>query len=215
MAGASRLGDVGGRAVKRITVCMLAALLHAAPGHAAAAADSTTRAGLIALVPSLARHPYQLEPGVRPFAHRLAVSPGYGFFGSEKLYTLRATYQPDAWLGYEASLGHNPGQSVHAVLHTFSVLVRRPMAGRIQPYLAAGYGMVLVFPGQSVNAKPVTKNALSAGGGLEWFLRDDLAIRGDLRHATVFGQQRDREGLVTFDYLQGTVGLSFHRTLQP
>ncbi len=170
---------------------------------------------LVALVPALAEHPYQLAPGVRPFAHRLTVSPGYGFFGSEKLYTLRASYNPDTWLGYEAALGHNPGQSVHAVLHSFSVVVRKPFAGRLQPYLTGGYGMVLVFPGRSVNAKPVTKNALTAGGGIEWFLRDDLAIRGDLRHATVFGQQRDREGLVAFDYLQGTVGLSFHRTIQP
>ena len=143
------------------------------------------------------------------------MSPGYGFFGSERLYTMRLAYNPDSWLGYEASLGHNPGQSVHAVLHSFSLVARRPFSGRLQPYITGGYGMVLVFPGLSVNAKPVTKNALAVGGGLEWYLRDDLALRGDLRHATVFGQQRDREGLVTFDYLQGTVGLSFHRTIKP
>ena len=170
---------------------------------------------LEALVPAISEHPYHLAPGVRPFAHRVAVSPGYGFFGSQPLYAIRLAYNPDSWLGYEASLGHNPGQSVHAVLHSFNVVARHPLAGRLQPFIAGGYGMVLVFPGRSVNAKPVTKNALAIGGGLEWYLRDDLAVRGDLQHATVFGQQRDREGLVTFDYLQGTVGLSFHRTIQP
>jgi len=197
-----------------LLVCLGAQPCFARSDSDSGAAPASGRA-LVALVPSISEHPYHLEPGVRPFAHRITVSPGYGFFGSEKLYTLRASYNPDAWLGYEAALGHNPGQSVHAVLHSFSVIVRHPFTGRIQPYLTGGYGMVMVFPGRSVNAKPVTKNALTAGGGVEWFLRDDLAIRGDLRHATVFGQQRDREGLVAFDYLQGTVGLSFHRTIQP
>lgn len=201
--------------VRLIGMLALVALPQATRAGESDRTPASPERPLVALVPALADHPYHLASGVRPFAHRLTVSPGYGFFGSEKLYTLRASYNPDAWLGYEAALGHNPGQSVHAVLHSFSVIVRHPFSGRLQPYLTGGYGMVLVFPGQSVNAKPVTKNALTAGGGLEWFLRDDLAIRGDLRHATVFGQQRDREGLVAFDYLQGTVGLSFHRTIQP
>ena len=206
--------------MNRIAICVsaLLACLGSNPSLAAVSAETDAVApkrALVSLVPEIAEHPYHLAPGVRPFAHRLAVSPGFGFFGSEKLYTMRAMYNPDSWLGYEAALGHNPGQSVHAVLHSFSFVVRHPFQGRLQPYLTGGYGMVLVFPGRSVNAKPVTKNALTAGGGLEWFLRDDLAIRGDLRHATVFGQQRDREGLVAFDYLQGTVGLSFHRMIQP
>lgn len=221
MAGDSCLGHGRGAAMRLVSVglAMIVVALAAQPGIARETADSTRvrqePREVIALVPTISAHPYHLEPGTRPFAHRLAVSPAYGFFGSEPLFALRASYQPDSWLGYEASLGHNPGQSVHAALHSFNLILRRPFAGRTQPYVTAGYGMVVVFPGQAVNAKPVTKNALSAGGGVEWFLRDDLAIRGDLRHATVFGQQRDREGLVTFGYLQGTVGFSFHRTIQP
>ena len=145
----------------------------------------------------------------------MSVSPGYGFFGSDRLFTLRLAYDPSSWLGYEAAIGHDPGHAVHAVLHTFSAVVRRPFPGRVQPYLSGGYGMVIVYPGLSVNASPVTKNTLAMGGGFELYIRNDLALRADLRHATVFGRQRDHEGIVAYDYSQGTIGLAFYRSVRP
>ena len=170
---------------------------------------------LESLRPELAEHPYRLASGLRPFEPRLSVSPGFGFFGADKCYSLRLAFHPSAGLGYEAAIGHTPATAVHALLHTLSVIVRRPLPGRFQPYLSAGYGMIVVFPGLAVNASPVTKNALTVGGGLELYIRDDLALRADLRHATVFGQQRGREGIVPYDYVQGTIGLSFYRSLRP
>ena len=181
----------------------------------APASDTPMSNGLIPLVPELAAHPYRLEPGPRRFQNRLAISPAYGSLGSERLFAFRVTYNPNPWLGYEASIGHNPGQSVHAVLHTFSAIVRRPLSGRFQPYLAGGYGMIMVYPGRSLNADPVTKNALAVGGGLECYIRSDLALRADLRHATVFGREKDHDGVVAYDYLQETIGLSFYRTIDP
>src|SRR5262245_61996619 len=157
---------------------------------------------LEALGPELSLHPYSLAPGPRAFRHRISFSPGYGTLGSERLFSARLAYNPDSWLGYEASIGHNPGQSVHAVLHTLSAVVRHPLAGRFQPYLTAGYGMVLVFPGTTINAKPVTKNAVQYGGGLEFYIRSDLAIRAEVRQAIVFGEQRDRGDAVAFQYMQ-------------
>jgi hypothetical protein len=174
-----------------------------------------THDGLEALVPELAEHPYRLAPGVRPFQNRLAVSPAYGMLGSKRLFALRVTYHPNQWLGYEWSIGHNPGQSVHAALHMLSVIARRPLPGRFQPYAAAGYGMMLVFPGESINAAPVTKNALAIGGGLEFYIRGDLAIRADLRHDTVLGRERDREGTVAYQYFQQSIGLAFYRSIRP
>lgn len=171
--------------------------------------------GLEALVPELAANPYRLEPGPRQFQHRLSFSPAYGTLGSERLFTARVTYNPESWLGYEAAIGHNPGQSVHAVLHTLSAIVRHPLPGRFQPYLGLGYGMVMVFPGRSINAAPVTKNSLAMGGGLELYIRSDLALRADVRHATVFGRERDRDGIVAYDYLQETIGLAFYRSIRP
>ncbi len=171
--------------------------------------------GLEALVPEAAQAPFAIEPGVRPFANRLAVSPGYGALGRDRLFVLRAAYYPASWLGYEATLGHNPGQAVHALLNTFSVLLRRPFTGRFQPYAVAGYGMVMVQPGPSLNAKPVTKNALSGGAGLDVFIRDDLALRTEWRQAAVFGEQRGRDGIVVYDYTQATIGLAFYRSIRP
>ena len=171
--------------------------------------------GLEALVPEVAEHPYHLAPGVRPYQGRLSFSPAFGYLGSDKLYSLRVTYNPNSWLGYEAAVGHNPSQAVSAVLHTLSVMVRHPFAGRFQPYLTGGYGMLLVSPGNSINAKPVTKNALTGGGGLEFFIRGDLAIRAEMRGATVFGSQRDHAGVVAYDYLQETIGFAFYRSIAP
>lgn len=176
---------------------------------------ATAKPALEALVPEIASNPWHLEPGVRSFAQRLSFSPAYGTFGSDRMFALRAAFNPSSWLGYEASVGHDAGHAVHAVLHTFNAIVRRPLAGRLQPFVSGGYGMMNVFPGRSVNAAPVTKNALTVGGGLEIYIRSDLALRADLLHATVFGKQRDRDGIVAYDYLQGTVGLAFYRSVRP
>jgi len=188
-----------------------------APAVEAVEADEpvTGADGLEALVPEVAHHPYRVAPGVRPFRHRLAFSPGYGLLGSKRLFVARVTYHPNAWLGYEWSIGHNPGQSVHAALHMLSAIVRRPLSGRLQPYASGGYGMMLVFPGQSLNAAPVTKNALTIGGGLEFYIRGDLAVRADVRRATVLGRERDRDGIVAYDYFQQTIGLAFYRSIRP
>lgn len=188
------------------------ATTHTAPR---AALPRSRRPALEPLVPALALHPYALDPGVRPFANRLAVSPGFGSLGSEKLFVLRVAYNPNAWLGYEGSLGHNPSQAVHAVLHTFNVIVRKPLPGRFQPYLSGGYGMMVVLPGRSVNADPVTKNALAAGGGLEIYIRSDLALRAEMRRMTVIGRQQNRDDLVGFNYREQTLALAFYRSLQP
>jgi hypothetical protein len=199
-------------------IALLVTVANARPRSACAADPDTpavTASGLEALNPELAAHPYRLDPGPRPFQNRMSVSPSYGYLGAEPLYSLRVAYNPEPWLGYEGSLAHNPGQSVHAVLHTLSAIVRKPLPGRYQPYATAGYGMVMVFPGHSLNAAPVTKNTLSIGGGMEFYIRTDLALRAEVRNATVLGRQLNRDGVVAFDYLQETIGFAFYRTIQP
>jgi hypothetical protein len=61
----------------------------------------------------------------------------------------------------------------------------------------------------------VTKNALAIGGGLEFYIRGDLAIRADLRHDTVLGRERDKEGTVAYQYFQQSIGLAFYRSIRP
>jgi hypothetical protein len=204
---------------KRWAVALAGLAVLAAPASAAEPAPAHEPAvmvgGLEALEPPAARAPLGLAPGVRPFRERLAVSPAWGVLGGDRIFQIRAAYHPNAWLGWEATLSHLPGSSVHAVQHGFGVLARWPRSGRLQPYAAAGYGMVMVQPGPAVNASPVTRNALSGGGGLEVFIRDDLALRGDARHVSVFGEQLGRQGVVIYDYLQATIGLAFYRSIRP
>jgi hypothetical protein len=187
----------------------------AAADSSAADAPAYRKDGLEALVPELAEDAYGLAPGPRPYLHRLAVTPTFGTLGTERLFMLRIAYNPNSWLGYEAELGHNPSQAVHAILNRLSLVVRHPFPGRLQPYVTAGYGMTVVLPGRSVNADAVTKNMLTMGGGLELYIRNDLALRAEMRRSTVFGRQANREGLVTYDYVEQTLGLAFYRTIQP
>ena len=207
------LGIVGGAGFVRVAIALGAILTTSALASPPAAHAEAS--GLEHLVPEMADSPYALASGARPFEHRFAFSPGFGQLGSERLFSFRFAYNQNQWLGWEGAFGHNPGQSVHAVLHSLSAQLRHPLSGRFQPYASLGYGMVMVFPGQSINADPVTKNALMFGGGLEFYIRDDLALRGELRRATVFGQERNREGVVAYDYVEQTIGLTFYRTIRP
>jgi opacity protein-like surface antigen len=169
--------------------------------------------GLTYLVPEMKDAGWKVTDDRNRFKHRISFSPAYGKLGSEDLFAFRIGYSPNVWLGYEASLGHNPASSLHGMLHTFNVILRYPLAGRFQPYATVGYGMMTVYPGQAINADPVTKNALTGGGGLELYIRNDVALRAEVRGATVLGQQLHTEGTVAYDYLEYTFGFSFFRSL--
>jgi opacity protein-like surface antigen len=216
----------------RVSISILVALAALAPGRTLAQnADSTAVAPpdtipvvskptarqhastTTYLVPSLEGAGYRVSRGPERFAHRVSFSPAYGELGDNKLFAFRVGYSPNTWLGYEASLGHNPAEGLHALLHTFNVIVRKPLPGRFQPYLTAGYGMLTVYPGQALNADPVTKNALTFGGGLELYIRDDVAVRGEMRGASVIGQELNQSGAVVYDYREYTIGFAFYRSL--
>lgn len=208
MTRAARMGGLS-------LLCALVLALAWAGGVRADDYEDEPKPPLEALVPEVAGDPFHIEPGPRAFQNRLSISPAYGRLGSEAIFTLRVSYCPDSWLGYEAAVGHNPGESVHAVLHTLNAVVRRPMPGRFQPFLKGGYGMLMVSPGPSINADPVTKNSLVVGGGLEIYIRSDVAIRAESQLATVLGRERSGEGSAAYNYLMSTIGLSFYRTIRP
>lgn len=165
------------------------------------------------LVPGLAKDPFSVEPGRRPYLHRLSFSPCAGQLGTSPLYSIRLAYNPNSWLGWEAAIGHNPGEGVHALTHSISALLRYSIPWRLQPYGSLGYGMILVFPGEALNADPVTSNVLYAGGGLEFYVRSDLALRAELRSATVLNTNGADGETVAYDYGEATWGLSFYRGL--
>jgi len=192
-------------------------LLTAAPGDTSVSAMGEPSAApdtrLTYLVPSMKDAGWKVTNDRDRFKHRISFSPAYGKLGTEDLFAFRIGYSPNTWLGYEASLGHNPASSLHGMLHTFNVILRYPISGRFQPYATLGYGMMTVYPGQAINADPVTKNALAGGGGLELYIRNDVALRAEVRGATVLGQQLHSEGTVAYDYLEYTIGFSFFRSL--
>lgn len=215
-----------------IHLVALAALVLAASIARAADADSTAvftgggdlaegrtdssavgKNGLTYLVPELKDAGLHVSEGKRHFKRRISFSPAVGSFGSNDLFAFRFAFNPNSWIGYEVSLGHNPASSVHAMLHTFNVILRYPIPWRIQPYASLGYGMMTVFPGQAINADPVTKNTLLAGGGVEFYIRDDVAMRGEIRGATVLGTELGTQGTVAYDYLVYTLGFAFYRSL--
>ncbi|MBK7049117.1 MAG: hypothetical protein IPH48_21955 [bacterium] len=165
------------------------------------------------LVPEMKGAGLRVSPGPRQFLRAFAFSPGIGRLGDEDLFALRLAYNPNPWLAWEVALGHNPTSSLQALLHTFNAVVRKPLPWRVQPYLTAGYGMMTVYPGRAIEADPVTKNAVTYGGGLEIYLRNDVALRGEMRAATVFGQEAGREGTATYTYREYTAGIVFYRKL--
>jgi hypothetical protein len=114
--------------------------------------EATGATGLEFINPDMAHGAWSIQPGPRPFSKRFSISPGYGSLGGNRLYTLRAAYNPNRMLGYELGFGHNPGDAVHAMLHTFNAVLRYPLPWRVQPYVTGGYGMLMVFPGQTLNS---------------------------------------------------------------
>ena len=185
----------------------------ALPAAAARADSSSQRDRITYLVPGLEGAGFRVSNDSGRFMHRVSFSPAYGRLGENELFSFRIGYAPNTWLGYEVALGHNPADGLHALLHTFNVIVRKPLPGRFQPYATLGYGMLTVYPGQALNADPVTKNALAFGGGLEVYLRNDVALRGELRGATVLGQELHTSGTVAYDYREYTIGFAFYRNL--
>lgn len=165
-----------------------------------------------ALVPAMRGGGFALQPGPRPYRDRLGFGAGIGQLGAEPYYALRASFNPSPYFGWEAHLGHNPSEAVHALVNALHVQLRWPLPWRAQPYASFGYGMMFVFPGRVFEADPVTENQLSAGLGLEFYLRDDVALRGEIRGASIVGSS-SREG-AGYDYREFTLGMVFYRTLR-
>lgn len=193
----------------RAALALVLALWALATAAAPAAAAGET--AIEYLTPALAESRLGLAPGARPYQRRFAFSIGAGELGGQRQYLLRGAYCPRSWLAWEATVAHNPASSVHALFHDFGLVLRRPLPWRLQPYLTASYGMMIAFPGGALLADSVTRNVLSAGGGLELFIRDDLALRLDARGRRVLHPE-DGETLV-YDYADYSAGFVFYRSL--
>ena len=141
----------------------------------------------------------------------LALTAGAGYLGSDPVYALRLAYFALPWLGMEATLGHNPSGSEHAILHYANAVARLDRPGWVRPFVTAGLGTIEVFPGTAINASPVTKLLLNAGAGTHLHLRDDVALRVEARSFTILDQQEGHRG--AYQYLEWSCGVTFRRQL--
>jgi hypothetical protein len=146
-----------------------------------------------------------------PAAETLTLGATAGRFGADPVYALRLGYFALPWLGVEATLAHNPSSDVQALLHYVDAAARWRGPLRFSPFATAGLGTIHVFPGDAVNARSVTKLLLNVGGGTHFALRDDVALRLEVRSFTVVDQQEGRGG--AYHYMEWSGGLTFSRPL--
>jgi hypothetical protein len=71
--------------------------------------------------------------------------------------------------------------------------------------------MIMVYPGDTLNSDPVTRSALTAGGGLELYIRDDVAVRLEARSVGLLGGSGSTVGAL--QYGEATAALSFYRSI--
>jgi len=147
-------------------------------------------------------------------AESFSVSPylgGYSFLGREHLETrpvvgVRAGYNFTKNFGTEAVFGYIRTEGSHVDQGDINVynyhldaLYHFMPGGPLVPYLAAGYG------GQAREShfEEVNRGVFNYGGGVKYFLNDNLALRGDLRHLVLKHDDH------TFHNLEYTVGVDF------
>ena len=150
--------------------------------------------------------------GIRANSFTLSgIVGGYSFDGEQHLETgpvfgVRGGYNFTKYFGAEALFDFVPTESTRAGLgdanlyrYGGDLLLHFLPDNKLVPYIAAGYSGITL---DRDNRKAHTKGAFDYGPGIKYFLTEDLALRGDLRHL-VF---RDNETLFNYEY---TVGVTW------
>ncbi len=87
---------------------------------------------------------------------------------------------------------------VTGYLYKLDALYNITKFGKLVPYLAAGAGGITLDPSKG---NTETDFLLNYGAGLKYFITDDIALRGDVRHVLPFNESQNN--------LLCTVGVSF------
>ena len=120
-----------------------------------------------------------------------ALFEGDQFLKTSPVYGGAFGYNFDEHFGVELGgsfidSGTRRGNSVdvHTYFYHMDALYHmKPWGGKFQPYLAAGVGgMTFDYEGDVRGKDPVTAFAVNYGGGVEYFIADNFALRGDVRH---------------------------------
>ena len=165
----------------------------------------------LSAVEAATKTPSRTSVVLRDQTGNVSFSVNAGQLGQDPVYDVRLAFFPIPHLGLEATLAHNPASGVQAVVHQLGALVPVGTLWRLRPFAAVGMGTIQVFPGAAVNATTVTRLSFAAGGGVHFFVRDDVALRFEGRTFVVLDQQEESRGALQFT--QWSVGLTFYRAL--
>ncbi|MBU1052453.1 MAG: outer membrane beta-barrel domain-containing protein [Proteobacteria bacterium] len=135
---------------------------------------------------------------------------GYFFEGDQNLeegittginlgYSISKNVAVEGSFNYiDSELKNDNGTEVSGYLYKLDGLYNITSFGKLVPYLAAGVGAITIDP---TNGTTDTDFLANYGAGLKYYLTDDIALRGDVRHVLPFGNSQNN--------LLCTAGLSF------
>lgn len=153
-----------------------------------------------------------MADGIQPESFSLSgIIGGYTFDGKQHLETMpvigiRGGYNFTKYFGAEALFDFVTTESTKAgggdanvYRYGGDLLLHLLPDNKLVPYLAAGYGGITM---DRDNQKAHTKGIFDYGVGVKYFMTDELALRGDLRHLLF----RDNQTLSNYEY---TVGITW------
>ncbi|BCS54850.1 OmpA family protein [Geobacter sp. SVR] len=149
---------------------------------------------------------------IRPGSFTLSgILGGYTFDGRQHLETrpvigLRGGYNFTKYLGFEALFDYVPTEGTtdagdtNVFRYGGEMLLHLLPDNRLVPYLAAGYGGITL---DRDNGGSTTRGIFSAGPGVEYFLKDNVSLRGDFRVLLSDDQKTNAD----YEY---TAGITYH-----
>jgi OOP family OmpA-OmpF porin len=163
----------------------LSLLTSAAPGFA------ENRAGAITVSPYVGGYIFDHEQSYQ----NLETSPTYGIRAG---YNFTENWGAEARFGYSNPDSRLPnGQDAQVLTYGIDALYHFNVTPEFVPFLAAGIGgMHHNFPGRQMGYYP--EYAPNYGAGVKYFVTDNIALRGDVRHVIL-----PDNGLNNLEYTAG------------
>ena len=166
-----------------ISVCLMVCLMFIARTAAA-----EIRPGAITLSPSIGGYVFE---GNQDFDNGPAYGLGLG-------YHFDKHWAAEAVFNYVDTELDTDGRNVDTYLYHIDGLYHFMPSERLVPYIAAGLGGIIFNPEKASSDQDF---AVNYGAGLKYFLSENVALRGDVRHVISFDETQSN--------LLYTVGFTF------
>ncbi|MFH0727640.1 MAG: OmpA family protein [Pseudomonadota bacterium] len=166
-----------------LSVCLMVCLMFIAQTAAA-----EIRAGAVTLSPSIGGYVFE---GNEDIENDFSFGLGLG-------YHFDKNWAAEAVFNYVDSEFDRGGRDLDAYLYHVDALYHFMPGERLVPYVAAGVGGIIINPQVTKSDHDVAANY---GGGVKYFLTENVALRADVRHVIAFDETRNN--------LLYTAGVSF------